>query len=167
MATPDELVEEVDEHDQVVRVVTRAEMRARRLRHRASAVVVRDPAGRVLVHRRADTKDVWPGRWDLAAGGVLACGESYHAGALRELAEELGITGVAVHELGRGRFEDDDVRVVLAVFSATWDGPVAFPDGEVAEARWVDFDELDHMVATLAFVPDSVALALPHLAGRT
>ena len=30
-----ELVDVIDEHDRVVRVVTRAEMRAQRLRHRA------------------------------------------------------------------------------------------------------------------------------------
>ena len=32
--------------------------------------------GRLLVHRRSDDKDLWPGRWDLAVGGVVAAGES-------------------------------------------------------------------------------------------
>src|SRR5690606_9429424 len=57
----DEELEEVDEAGRVVRVVTRAEMRAANLRHRAVGIVVRRPGdGAVLVHRRAPWKDVWP-----------------------------------------------------------------------------------------------------------
>ena len=72
MGSADELVDVVDEHDRVVRVVTRGEMRSDRLRHRTVFIVVVNSSGDVLAHRRADHKDVWPGRWDLAAGGVLA-----------------------------------------------------------------------------------------------
>ncbi len=38
-------------------------------------MLVRDPLGRVFVHRRTDTKDVYPGRYDFTAGGVLLAGE--------------------------------------------------------------------------------------------
>lgn len=161
MGSTDELVDVVDENDQVVGVVSRAEMRAGRLRHRTAFVLVVSSDGWVLVHRRSDAKDVWPGRWDLAAGGVLASGESYEDGAVRELAEELGITGVPLLALGHGRFESDEVAEVAAIYQVTWDGPVEFSDGEVAEARWVTPEELVAMVAQELFVPDSVDLVLP------
>lgn len=166
MGSADELVDVIDDNDQVVGVVTRAEMRSGRLRHRTAFVLVVSSDGRVLVHRRSDAKDVWPGRWDLAAGGVLASGESYLDGAVRELAEELGITGVSVVALvppGHGRFESDEVAEVAAIYQVTWDGPVEFTDGEVAEARWVTPAELATMVAQESFVPDSVDLVLPHV----
>lgn len=163
MGSADEPVDVVDANDRVTGVVTRAEMRAGRLRHRTAFVLVTDSAGRVLVHRRADTKDVWPGRWDLAAGGVLASGETYEDGAARELAEELGIEGVPLVALGRGVFESDEVVEQAAVFGVTWDGPVRFTDGEVAEARWVTPAALRTMVAEEPFVADSVALVLPHV----
>jgi len=166
MGSGDELVDVVDENDQVVGVVTRSAMRTGRLRHRTAFVLVVSSDGRVLVHRRSPTKDVWPGLWDLAAGGVLASGESYGDGAIRELAEELGITGVALIALvppGHGRFESDEVAEVAAIYQVTWDGPVEFTDDEVSEARWVTSAELETMVAHEPFVPDSIDLVLPHV----
>ena len=56
-------------------------------------MLCRDPAGRLYVHRRTDDKDVYPGMYDMTAGGVLAVGETYLEAARRELAEELGGPG--------------------------------------------------------------------------
>ena len=154
----EELVEVVDEQNDVVGIVTRSVMRRDNLRHRGVSILVRDPLGRVLVHRRADTKDVWPGLWDLTAGGVVGVGESFEIAARRELAEELGVTGAALEPLGVGRFDDAAVRVIAGVFTTVHDGPVSFPDGEVAEAHWVTTHELSRMLATMAFVPDALAL---------
>ena len=39
-------------------------------------------------------RDVFPGYYDIAAGGVVLAGETYEAGARRELAEEVGIRDV-------------------------------------------------------------------------
>lgn len=164
----DELVEEVDVDGSVLRVVTRAEMRAGRLRHRTTFIAVVSGAGRLLVHRRSPGKDVWPSRWDIAAGGVAGVDEAWEDGARRELAEELGIVA-PVEQVGAGRYDDEDVKTVAAVYLARHDGEVHFSDGEVVEARWVDGDELDHMRATLPFCPDSIALVLPsidHLLSR-
>lgn len=155
-----ELVEEVDADGTVLRVVTRAEMRAERLRHRTTFVAVVDSHGRLLVHQRSPLKDVWPSRWDLAAGGVAAVGEAWADGARRELAEELGIDA-PVEDLGRGRYDDDDVKTVAAIFVARHDGPYRFADGEVVDARWVTAGELADLLASEQFCPDSVALVLP------
>ncbi|MCB0972291.1 MAG: hypothetical protein KDA97_12360, partial [Acidimicrobiales bacterium] len=63
-----EQVEVVDLDGTVVDVVSRARMRRERLRHRCTYVVVVDSDERLVVHRRAEWKDVWPGRWDVAFG---------------------------------------------------------------------------------------------------
>jgi isopentenyldiphosphate isomerase len=154
----DELVDIVDEADRVVATATRREMRADRLRHRCVAIVVRHPDGRVLVHRRSDDKDVWPGRWDLAVGGVVAQGETYDEAAVRELAEEVGITGVEPRFVRHRIYTDADVREQARLYEVTWDGPLHFVDGEVVEARWVTRDELAALVAREPFCPDSLAL---------
>jgi isopentenyldiphosphate isomerase len=132
----------VDTDDVVVGTVPRAIMRKERLRHRVTFVVVRATDGRILVHRRSDAKDVWPGRWDLAVGGVVTAGESYDDAAGRELAEEVGVTGVVLAPLGAGRYEDDDVRIVARLYEAVCDGPFTFADGEVVEALFVTLTEL-------------------------
>ena len=87
----DELVEEVDEHGNVLRVVTRAQMRAERLCHRATYIGVLGSDGRLLIHQRSPDKEVHPSYWDVCAGGVCTAGETWPESARRELREELGI----------------------------------------------------------------------------
>jgi 8-oxo-dGTP pyrophosphatase MutT (NUDIX family) len=159
-----ELVEEVALDGTVLRVVTRAEMRAQRLRHRCVYLLVVHE-GRLLVHQRAPDKDVWPGRWDVAAGGVVTAGEAWDHAARRELAEELGIEAEVV-ELGEAAWEDDTVAVLGRVYVVEHPGPFHFDDGEVVAARFVDADALDELLAGGATCPDSVAVALPYVQGR-
>ena len=157
----DEAVEVVDEHGRVERVVARSEMRAGNLRHRSVGAVVRHPDERsVLAHRRAAWKDVWPGRWDVCFGGVCGVGEPELDAAVRELAEEAGIAVAPadLEELGRGSYEDGDVRAVATVYEVRHAGPFTFPDGEVEEVRWVPIDELDDFLASHPHCPDSAAL---------
>jgi isopentenyldiphosphate isomerase len=151
-------VDIVDDDDVVVATVARAVMRRDRLRHRATFVVVRATDGRILVHRRSVAKDLWPGRWDLAVGGVVTAGESYDDAARRELAEEVGVTGTPLTSLGAGHYDDDDVHLVARLYEVVCDGPFTFADGEVMEACFVTAAELRVRLAADLFVPDSVAL---------
>jgi isopentenyldiphosphate isomerase len=81
----DELVDVVDEENEVVGVVPRRALRTENLLHRCTYVVVLNAAGELYVHRRTDTKDVYPGFYDVVAGGVNAAGESFYECARREL----------------------------------------------------------------------------------
>ena len=159
MTAATELVDVVDDDDQVVAVVTRAEMRARRLQHRCVFIVVRRTDGRVLVHQRSAEKDIWPSAWDIAPGGVVASGEAWDAAAARELEEEVGIVGATLHLVRAARYGDDDVLELARVYRVTWDGPIAFNDGEVVGAAWLTPAELAAFVAAERFCPDSLALA--------
>jgi isopentenyldiphosphate isomerase len=154
-APGDEMVDVVDEQDRVVGTVTRREMRARGLLHRCTYVLVRNAAGQVLVHRRTETKDVFPGAYDLFAGGVCAAGEGYPECARRELAEELGITGAPLRFLLRHRYGGPGGQAWGAVYEVRWDGPVRPQASEVAWSAWVDPAELQRMLAEREFCPDS------------
>ena len=139
---------------------TRERMRALNLTHAATAVVVRDPTGRVHVHRRTTTKDLYPGRHDFAAGGVVAAGEDPYDAAVRELAEELGVTGAELQPIGTAHYGDDHTDHWGHLFTATWDGPVRLQPDEVA---WGDWWSVDRLVAALdaepdAWMPDTAAL---------
>ena len=162
----EELVDVVDDDDNVIATVTRAEMRAQRLQHRSVGIAILSTDGRLLIHRRSEHKDIWPGWWDIAAGGVVAAGETYDGAARRELAEELGVTGADLEYLGQARYIDDSLAAICRGYRAVHDGPFSFADGEVAEARWVTFDELDTMRATRRFLPDGIALLLPLITPR-
>ncbi|HYD11073.1 MAG TPA: NUDIX domain-containing protein [Acidimicrobiales bacterium] len=160
--TADELVEEVDADGTVVRVVTRAVMRAERLRHRCTYIgVVSVDGTSLLVHQRSFDKDVFPGWWDVVAGGVCAVGEPWDVSAERELAEELGVTGVPLVDVGGGTWTGGDASTVGRVFVARHDGPFTFADGEVIHARFMTWDEVSSLVRDEQVCPDSVELALP------
>ncbi len=158
-----ELVDQLAADGSVLRTVTRAEMRARRLRHRCVFVIVVDSSGRTLVQKRSATKDLWPSRWDIGAGGVVVSGEESSDAARRELAEELGIEGCEPTFVRTALYDDDDVSEVADMYQVVWDGAVAFADGEVIEARWLTWTELAQLLAVEPFVPDAIALMLPHL----
>ena len=162
-----ELVDVIGDDGGVERVVTRAEMRAGRLRHRCTFVVVRSTAAEVLIHRRSEHKDMWPGRWDLTCGGVVAAGEAWDDAAQRELAEELGVRGDLVELVDDDvTYTDDDVDEVARVWQVVHDGPFEFTDDEVVEARFVTLDELRRRIVRDPFVPDSLTLVGPLLLGE-
>ena len=158
-----ELVEVLDDAGAVVGVATRAEIRAGTLRHRCTYIAVIDGEGRLVVHQRADWKDVYPSYWDLCFGGVCGVGESWETSAARELAEEAGITGAALQPLGPVTYEADDGRIVGRVFLARWSGAVTCPDGEVVAVDRVPMADLDRWLASRPVCPDSVAVVAPLL----
>jgi 8-oxo-dGTP pyrophosphatase MutT (NUDIX family) len=159
-----ELVEWIDDDGTVVEVVPRSRMRAENLRHRSVAVIVTTTDGRLVVQRRADTKDVYPGWWDIGAGGVVAVGEDLRAAARRELAEELGVDAEPDH-VGVERFDDDRARELCTVFRVVHDGPFRPVDGEAVEIRIVDPVEFAELSGRVRFLPGSLAMLLPHLPG--
>jgi 8-oxo-dGTP pyrophosphatase MutT (NUDIX family) len=156
LAAGDELVEEVDATGRVVRVVTRRRMRAENLRHRNVAVVVRRPDGAIVVHQRAEWKDVHPSRWDVAFGGVPAVGEDDLVAAVRELAEEAGLRVDAseLTELGTATASDEHTRWVGRFYSLTTDAALHPADGEVARMVEVPFGELAGWAEHVALCPD-------------
>ena len=159
----DERVEVVDADGVVVEVCTRAEMRAANARHRATYIVVRRADGAVLVHQRAPWKDIWPGRWDVAFGGVCDAGEAWGPAACRELAEEAGveIPEAALRPFGAVVFESSETRVVGQVYGCVHDGPFTFPDGEVVAHAWVAPAEVRAWAAGHSLCADAAAVVVP------
>lgn len=72
-----EWVDIVNEDNEVIAQSSREQMRAQRLRHRATYIVVHDGMGKILVQRRTETKDFLPGMLDATAGGVFVLMSSY------------------------------------------------------------------------------------------
>ncbi|CAL9122757.1 unnamed protein product [Musa acuminata var. zebrina] len=60
--------------------------------HRAVHVwIYSESTQELLVQKRADCKDSWPGQWDISSAGHISAGDSSLLSARRELYEELGI----------------------------------------------------------------------------
>ncbi len=119
--------------------------------HRAFSVLLVDPAGRVLLQRRAATKTRFPLRWGNSCCGHPAPGESLTVAANRRLAEELGTGPVELTEVGvyvyyaedpaTGRVEFEYDHVLRGELPP--DAPLAPDPDEVAELRWADPADLE------------------------
>ena len=156
-ASDRERVAWVDEHDRPLGGVSRAELRERRLIGRGTYILLFNSAGLLCVHRRTLSKALYPGYWDVAAGGMVAAGEEYAESAARELAEELGVSGVELRAHDRFFFDQPGNRLWCAVFSAVWDGPLQLQPEEVSEARFVNPEVVWEESRTLPYCPDSLA----------
>ncbi|MDB4467962.1 16S rRNA (adenine(1518)-N(6)/adenine(1519)-N(6))-dimethyltransferase RsmA [Verrucomicrobiales bacterium] len=89
----DELFDVVDEADQVLRQETRQDVHANGWLHRAIHVFVFNKAGELFLQKRSHLKDAHPSVWDSSASGHLDAGEDYDTAVVREIEEELGISG--------------------------------------------------------------------------
>ena len=157
--TGTEWVDIVSENNEVIAQASRQQMRAERLRHRASYIVVHDGMGKILVQRRTDSKDFYPGYLDATAGGVVQSGENMLESARREAEEELGIAGVPFAEHGLFYFENEHCRVWGALFSCVTHGPFALQAEEVEAVSWLRPEEITARCDE--FTPDSLkALSL-------
>jgi len=152
-----ELVDVVDEAGHVVDRVPRREMRARRLPHRCVYILVFDGRGRIFVHQRTATKDVFPSRWDMTIGGVLAAGEDFDTGAARELEEELGVA-TALEPIFDVRFPTERPQVFGMAYRARHDGPFRLQPEEIVAGEFMTPDDLDAALAREKFCPDGLAV---------
>ena len=159
MYNPDgEIVQIVDREDREIAVMTRRLMREQRLIHRASYILVFNAAGELYVQKRTKTKDIYPGYWDVAAGGVVLAGESYEESAERELKEELGVSKVKLKFLFDQYYEDEGNRVWGKIFTCTHEGPFTLQPEEVEYGRFMlprvalEYSEVER------FTPDGVII---------
>jgi isopentenyl-diphosphate delta-isomerase len=118
--------------------------------HRAFSVLLFDRAGRTLLQQRAAAKTRFPLRWANACCGHPAPGESVLDAATQRLAEELGMTGVQLADVGvytyrasdeaTGRVEHEYDHVVIGHVA---EHPALAPDpAEVASTSWVPASSL-------------------------
>jgi 8-oxo-dGTP pyrophosphatase MutT (NUDIX family) len=154
----DEIGVLVDADDTVIGQATRREIRAAKLLHRGVAILTRNGAGDVYVHRRTTTKDVFPGLYDMWVGGMVEAGEDYESTAVRELAEELGITGAPLRRLFTARYDGPDNPNWSAVFEVEWDGPIVHQPEEIDWGAFMPVDGIEARMAEWPFVPDGTML---------
>lgn len=164
-ASDREQVAWVDEDDNLLGALPRAELRERGLIGRCTFILLFNGAGQLCIHKRTLSKALYPGYWDVAAGGMVAAGEAYAASAARELEEELGVGGVELRAHDRFFFDLPGNRLWCAVFSAVWDGPLRLQPEEVSEARFVNPEVVWEESQTRPYCPDSLA-ALSRAFGR-
>ncbi len=143
----DEIFDVVDDGDEITGQATRREVHGENLLHRAVHVFVVNRHGELLLQKRSRFKDAHPGVWDSSVAGHLDAGEDYGVAAIRELEEEMGITGVEIVEIGRVSPSEATGWEHVRLYLVRWDGALRYPYSEVEAALWMKPEELDSWVS--------------------
>jgi isopentenyl-diphosphate delta-isomerase len=140
-----ELLYHVREDDSVVGPVERKRAHSEALLHRAGMVFLKRSDGKVLVQRRSQTKDTFPGAYDSSCSFHVRFGETYDEAAQRELAEETGITSQLTY-LGKFTHFDPPENEIVAVFACQSDEVVKIDPDESSAMEFWSKQEVDSIV---------------------
>lgn len=108
----------------------------------------------MLIQKRADSKKLWPGYWDISVGGGVMAGETSRKAAEREVGEELGL-----------RISFSERRPVISVnFAGGFDDfftieediditSIRFQEDEITDIAWASYSDLEKMIDEGTFLP--------------
>jgi isopentenyl-diphosphate delta-isomerase len=144
----------VDDKDNVIGSASITEARSKGIRHRISRVIVKDSEGRILLQKRADHMQTYPGRWDTSAAGHVDMGEDYMQAAKREMLEEVGLKASTLREVdyykSEDKYEEMDIRRFNKTFETAVKPGTRFrpnPD-EVSAVEWFSAEQLKDVLQT-------------------
>ena len=153
-----EQVQIVDENNLEIAAVSRSLMREQNLIHRASYILVFNNAGLLYVQKRTMNKDVYPGFYDVAAGGVVLAGESYEDAAERELEEEIGLNEITLTPCFDHFYDDAANRVWGRIFRCQHEGPFTLQEEEIESGGFMDVMQVLDSAEQGLFTPDGIEI---------
>lgn len=153
--TKSEFFEIVDEQDRVIGRAKRSECHGNpALVHRVAHVLVVNADGDLLLQKRSPHKDIQPGKWDTSVGGHLDPGEDYETAAKREMAEELGVSGIPLKYLYRSQVRNEIESENVATYLGFSEGPFTPAPDEIDEVRFWSARDIDRNLGTGLFTPN-------------
>ncbi|NTU43064.1 MAG: NUDIX domain-containing protein [Nitrospirales bacterium] len=139
----EEMLDIVDNDGNTIRTAPRSVIHGDpSLLHKVVHVLVFDDQERVLLQKRALTKDVAPGRWDTSVGGHIASGEELALAATREMEEELGVLPEKLTYLYSYIHSNPYESELVYTYMCRHNGPFSFNKEEIDEVRFWDIKEI-------------------------
>lgn len=139
-------------------IIERSIAHAEGIMHRTSHVWLLRKRGdriEVLLQKRSDNKDSYPGCYDISSAGHIPAGVDFAPSAIRELKEELGVDAREEDLIFCGDktskkdavfygkpFHDRQYSRVYALWCDLDECDFTLQEEEVSAVRWMDFDEL-------------------------
>ncbi|MFH1563215.1 MAG: NUDIX domain-containing protein [Nitrospirota bacterium] len=126
------------------------------LLHRVSHVFVFNSQNQLYLQKRSIHKDIQPWKWDTSVGGHLNPGETHEQAAYRELAEELGISGVSFTHLYDYLWRSERESELVRTFRVIYDGLIKFDPEEIDEGRFWTLTEIQSAIPTNILTPNFI-----------
>ncbi|MEK7078845.1 MAG: NUDIX domain-containing protein [Patescibacteria group bacterium] len=137
----------VDEKDKIVGYKTRYECHHdKNLIHRSIGVFLFNSKGEIAFQKRSLTKDTSPGFYTMSTSGHVAKGESYLQAALREMEEEIGVTGVQLEHVSTQLMEDPREREMGCLFNGVYNGEFKINKDEVEDVYYFSKSQIAKII---------------------
>ena len=145
---PDEIFDVVNNKDEVIGRMPRAQVHREGHKHRAVHVLIFNRGGEIFLQKRSLSKDNFPGLWDSSASGHLDAGEEYDRCAVREVREEIGLTLPAPPpRLYRIEACVETGQEFVWVYRAESEGPFVLHPEEIETGGWFSPAAVDDWIA--------------------
>jgi len=154
-STPDEIFPIVNEQGETVGRATRRECHSGTLLlHPVVHLHVFNAQGELYLQRRADDKDIQPGKWDTSVGGHINCDETPEQALRREAREELGIDDFDAIMLGQYIFKSEIEREYVFSYVTNYCRSITPAPDEISEGRYFTPEEIDALIGSGFFTPN-------------
>jgi len=149
MGAGKEVIALTDEKGRWVDVGVRGESRPNNRSVAIAAVLLFNSKGELILSRVAPHKRVNAGKWSYSAAGHVSAGELCTTAALRELKEEMGISGKIESYLGQSQMiaNDGHVRSFHYVYKVISDSQITPDPQEISETAAFRIPELKGEIA--------------------
>lgn len=143
----DEILTVVDEDDNEIGKAPYSEIVSKKLITRSSNIFILNSQGKLFVHKRSSSLNLYPGMWDVKVGGSLSYPEGYEEAAVRELREETGInlTADKLEFLFRAKFRSNVHKTNRKVYRIIYDGKIIIQKEEIEDSKFVTLKDAEKM----------------------
>lgn len=141
-----EYLDIVDEEDNVIEKDTRKNVHARHEIHRGVHVFVINSKREMLVQKRSENKDYYPGYYDASVGAQVLSGESYEQAAARETEEELGFAPKNLEKICDYNSYSTRQREKRRLFVCRENGPFKIDKNEVESTDWLSLKKINNEI---------------------
>ena len=148
----------VDQNDKFVRKSTRQEVREKALLHRSIGIIILNKEGKFVIQKRSMNKDIYPGYWDIGVAGTVRGNDSYESTVIREVYEEIGVTGISNTQLmGSFLFElkylSPEHNVLCKVYKIIYNGKLKPQKEEIEDLKLLTNKEIKALISKNLFHP--------------
>ncbi len=124
------------------------------LLHPVIHILVFNSKGELWLQKRAEDKEIQPGKWDTSVGGHIRSGESVDLALLRELEEELGIKRLPNQPLYRYVMQNEIESELVYTFKGIHNGPFKYPQTEIQDGRFWKIKDIRKNLGSGVFTPN-------------
>lgn len=148
----------VDENDKVLGSMTRGDAHSGSKKiHRSVYALLYNDSNQLLMQKRSQHKDTYPGYWTISVSGHVTYPQTYRAALVREVAEEVGITLKDFTFVGKILYDVDQEKEFGQIYTSNIRSTkIKFDQTEIDRIEWIDPKQITFWSQTHPLTPAAI-----------